>query len=95
MTFQRYHKSQNLTKKQVKICRFLPEVLCNLVVVYLAQVRVVEMYFLKKLGHKDWNVGSYQLLMNKGEPLSAEKIRHGFKSIMRQNGIQMCLSGYR
>jgi len=93
MILQQYHKSQNLTKKEAAICRFLPPSLAELLITYLSEVKEVEAYFTKLKGIEHFD--HYHLFTCNGMAMTAEKIREGFRVTMEKHGVKICLSGYR
>ena len=98
MILQQYHKSQNMTKKEASICRFLPQELSAYVVLYLSQVKGIETYFRKLISggnEEELSLDAHHLFTYKGKLMEAEKIRSGFKSVMAKYGVNICLSGYR
>ena len=97
MLLQTYHKSQNITKKETAICRFLPQELSELLIPYLAEVRPLEIFFVNLItGQQQVNeFKRYHLFLQMGKPMTAEQIRRGFAGTLEKYGLSISLSGFR
>lgn len=98
MILQQYHKSRNLTKKEISICRFLPAKLSKILLKFLIFIKPLEGKFSRLLSGNDQSFlqATTFLFTSKGTPMTAEMIRKSFCATAAYYQFpKLNLSGYR
>ena len=96
MLYQRYSKTQNLTRRRSAILRFLPKPLSRQLVGYLSLVKPLESIFVAQIFGTQAGIDCrHYLFWKKGKRLSQDQLYNLFPRVLASLKVNINLSSYR